>query len=77
MAPQGVRVVMRRAFNTRERITVQWRVLKRRKTRLNDNGAMCVPIYLAKKGENAKKTLLLNELDEAATKLKYLQNGVS
>ena len=36
--------------------------------------AMCVPIYLAKKDENAtKKTLLLNELDEAATKLKYLQ----
>ena len=27
MAPQGVRVVMRHAFNTRERVTVQWRVI--------------------------------------------------
>ena len=27
MASQGVRVVMRRAFNTRERVTVQWRVV--------------------------------------------------
>ena len=27
-------------------------LVKRRKTRLNDNGAMCVPIYLAKKDDN-------------------------